>query len=181
MRIAIIVLVAMAGCGGEGKCERPPCRVPAIPCMSNADCFQTELCDFQNDSCGRDPDDMGSCVQRPSGICDRSLQLTCGCDGKFHDNTCVAAVEGADRSQAGGCAPPAGFFACGDTACDSLTQMCTDFDSGGSHFFVCEPLPSQCTSNPTCACVARIGCDDCRETPGVTQTCMLSPDPAGGE
>jgi hypothetical protein len=177
MRFAILALALAlaAGCGGEGKCERPPCQIPAIPCSSDRDCFQSEICDFENNTCGRDANDMGHCMSRPS-ICDQQLQLTCGCDGKFHDNPCVAASEGTDRDEAGGCAPPAGFFTCGDTACDKQTQMCTDFDSGGSHFFMCEDIPLQCRNSPTCACLSPFGCTDCRETPGLTRTCMLVPD-----
>ena len=174
MRLAMLVVAWLAGCGGEGKCERPPCQIPPIACTSDADCFQSEFCDFQNNTCGRNVDDMGTCMSRPS-VCDDVLQLTCGCDGKFHNNSCAAAAEGTDRDAKGGCSPPAGFFACGDTACDRQTQMCTDFVSGGSHFFMCEQIPAECASNRTCGCVQRIGCEDCKESPGLTQTCMLSP------
>lgn len=175
MRIAFVFAIAMAGCGGEGKCERPPCAIPAIACSSDRDCFQSEFCDFQNNSCGRSADDMGACTPRPS-VCDAELQPTCGCDGKFHDNPCLASSEGTDRSAAGGCSVPPGLFTCGDTACDRETQMCVDFFSGDSHFFQCQSLPPECRNDKTCDCVPQFGCDACKESPGLTLSCMISPE-----
>ena len=119
---------------------------------------------------------MGACKPRPS-VCDGQLQPVCGCDGKFHNNDCEAAVAGTDVNNAGGCPIPTGFFACGPSACDRATQVCIDFKSGGSDFFRCQELPFECRSNPTCACAQQFGCDMCKETPGLTMTCEAQPQP----
>jgi hypothetical protein len=175
MTRAIVLLAVVAGCGGEGKCAQPPCDVPPLPCTSDADCFQTEFCDFEMNSCGRDPLDVGICGQRPTA-CMSSTGLSCGCDGKYHDNPCGAAGDGTDLAESGCTAPP-GFFACGDTACEIETQMCSEFSSGASRFFMCEDFPLQCRNDHSCACLEPFGCPECTESPGtVTRKCMLFPE-----
>ena len=177
MRLVLVALV-LSACGGGGKCENPPCQIPQASCDSDEDCFESELCDFERNSCGAISSDQGTCVRRPTS-CTGDVELVCGCDGQMHSNPCVAASKGADINNAGGCPLPANAFACGARACDRTSQVCFDSLTGAdSHFFQCDTFPDMCRLNRTCECLAQFGCGNCSETGGgFTLQCMLSPNP----
>lgn len=124
-------------------------------------CGANEYCAFALQSCGDDPNDVGTCTPRPDG-CDAVFQPACGCDGKVYGNACSAAMEGIDVSAAGGCAPPEGFFPCGAGFCDLKTSYCEVQLSdvvGLPDTFTCKDLPNNC--DPIgCACLKGLACAD---------------------
>jgi hypothetical protein len=92
-----VIIALLAACGGGGMCEFPPCE-PAPPrCDSDADCFESELCDFEGDSCGA-ASEVGVCTRRPA-ICSGEIDFTCGCDGQTYANACVAGKAGGKRGR----------------------------------------------------------------------------------
>ena len=176
----MVALLAACG-GGEGKCEFPPCELPPHRCTQDADCFQTEFCDFQNDSCGANPNDRGFCNERPQrDVCEfEAVELVCGCDGVYHDSECGMRYAGTDRDAGGNCSMPADAFACGDKLCKRDTQICFQFiqeDDGEPVEFACEGFPSQCRLDRSCRCLRSANafvCPDCSDdTEDVVTTCF---------
>lgn len=167
--VAVLALVAVAACGGGGKCERPPCEIPPHACDADDDCFQTEFCNFERNTCGTASMDRGICAARPArDDCPfEGVALVCGCDGQFHENRCAAARAGTDVDNGGGCPLPPGAFACGGEACLRDQQFCVELVRGADDSqFGCESLPEECLRNPTCACVPSFGCSECTEQNG---------------
>ena len=179
--VVVVVAAAIAGCGGGGKCGQPPCNAPTPSCDSDEDCFQSEFCDFQLDSCGRSVQDVGTCERRPT-VCTGQVEFVCGCDGQTHTSPCIAATNGADVNNAGGCSAPPNGFACGSRFCDRTEQLCAETIFPGeeeSSSFQCGPFPQECRSNRSCACIDPEGFLNCRETNGgFTIEQRVFPDPA---
>ncbi len=130
-------------------------------------CADNEFCAFKLQSCGSDPNDVGVCMPKPDG-CDAVYQPACGCDGMVYGNACDAALAGIDVSQAGGCVPPDGYFACGAGFCDIKTSYCQVQLSdvvGEPDVFTCLPLPGGCDPLD-CACLKGEACADMCENVG---------------
>lgn len=180
MRLVLLALVVSA-CGGGGRCENPPCEIPPMSCESSDDCFESEVCDFPFDSCGRRVEDTGQCRRRPSSANCNVVQreAACGCDGQTYASSCDAAAAGVDTDRDGGCPAPPGAFTCGPRFCDRFEQICVETTFGPSSTdFRCEDFPPQCRSNRTCNCIDPGGFQDCRETDGgftVTQEVVADP------
>jgi hypothetical protein len=138
---------------GPSECSPPPGTVcsPAMPCPSGT------FCDYPDDLCGAGQ--PGMCVNVPVG-CGKNLQITCGCNGTNYDNACMAQSQGVDVSNTGGCAAPAGTFACGSIYCAAGVDYClrTTSDTGGADSYSCAPLPAGCGASPSCACLAAEPC-----------------------
>jgi Kazal-type serine protease inhibitor domain len=177
MRLVLVALV-LSACGGGGRCENPPCQIPQSSCDSDEDCFESELCDFTNNTCGATANDVGHCTRRPTG-CTGQINFTCGCDGQTYSNECVAAAAGVDVSSVGGCSSPPNAFGCGARFCDRSTQICVETMFGPQTTdFHCEGFPMQCTSNRTCNCIDPSRFQNCRETDGgftITQEVVADP------
>jgi hypothetical protein len=176
--VAIVALLAACG-GGEGRCESPPCEVPQHPCSADADCFQTQFCDFENNTCGASGDE-GFCSARPSGdACQfEPRDLACGCDGVYHASSCLAARDGTDLAITGGCPLPAGAFECGSRACLRDEQVCIELPRDAINSdFACESFPQECGSKPSCTCFLSFGCDECIEENGGFRVRCFLPDP----
>lgn len=127
-------------------------------CRADADCIATAYCDFPDDRCGGG--EGGTCVARPAA-CDKSLEPTCTCGGATADNPCEGAKAGSDVNATGGCAAPAGTFACGAHFCAHGTQYChrdVSDVAGQPDAYACTPLPDACGATPTCACLAAAPC-----------------------
>ncbi len=184
MRVAVFFVVALAACGGEGKCELPPCDIPDHACRGDEDCFQTEFCNFQQNSCGTSELDHGVCDRRPARFesCefDNGSALVCGCDGVFHENECAANQAGTDVAVDGNCALPPDAFSCGSQACLKGRHACFELErsNGPSSSFNCEQIPPSCQATPNCACVrGLIGCDECTEVNGELRLKCDFPEP----
>lgn len=128
----------------------------------------TAYCDYPDDSCGTG-DQTGTCKPKPD-ICPEVFRPTCGCDGKIYSNACAANQAGVD-THAGGCTPPTGMFACGDTFCDLSATYCLH-DPSAAEPYQCKLLPN-CT-DVSCACLTGQPCGDtCAGTAaaGLTLSC----------
>jgi hypothetical protein len=136
-------------------------QLPA--CTSDDDCFETQFCNFVEDSCGDLVDDTGTCDPRPR-VCDLQLDRVCGCDGMVYDNQCEAAARGTDLDEKHGCAVPSTEFACGSRTCNRVDQICVEFvsNSQGSQF-ACQQFPPECRTNRNCTCLPQFGCSVCTE------------------
>lgn len=116
-------------------------------------CGADEWCDWATNDCGSDPDGV-TCQTKPQG-CDLIFAPVCGCDGTTYGNACDAASAGVDVAEAGGCAPPEGYFACGFVFCEAGTQYCNVqlSDIGGfPNSYQCKGLPNGCAP-PSCDCL----------------------------
>jgi hypothetical protein len=158
-----------AGAGGAGGASGITCG--AITCAPTG-----QYCDWAGNSCaGLEP--MGSCLARPQG-CTAEVDQVCGCDGTVYSNPCVAAAAGQDISDGGGCAAPAGTFACGPRFCTKGSQFCERRPSGTTGvagMFTCRALPAACGASPTCACLSGVSCASCVLSDGdLTTACPSS-------
>jgi hypothetical protein len=139
-------------CGGDETCS------PTMPCSS------AEFCDYPDDLCGAGA--SGTCAPRPEG-CEFLYAPVCGCDGAVHSNACAGQTTGSDVSATGGCAPPGGEFACGPLFCQTGSEYCLRgvSDVGGiPDQYECRPVPPDCGTAPSCACLANEPCGDWCET-----------------
>jgi hypothetical protein len=75
----------------EGECVQGACT-------SNADCPDTEYCNFPGGTCGP----TGQCEARPE-VCIQVFDPVCGCDGQTYSNACVAASAGVSVAHEGEC------------------------------------------------------------------------------
>ncbi len=162
-----VALLAACG-GGEGRCEQPPCEIPPHRCSADADCFQTEFCDYAGNTCGAAPFDQGVCASDMHESCDfEQLELVCGCDGMTYESVCGAAQAGTDVDVNGGCASPPGTFWCAGRGCQRDSQVCFEVVQAPEDNVVrCLDLPAACRENPTCACLLDLGCFECTEENG---------------
>jgi hypothetical protein len=99
-------------------------------------------------------------------------KASCGSDGQWHcpqpPPPCVDAGGGIDSG---------GDFACGTTTCGP-PQFCTIEEPGvpgGSNFYSCSPIPANCQSSTTCACIVPY-LDDAGLHSGTNNVCS----PGGG-
>lgn len=173
------MVALLAACGGEGKCEFSPCEFPPQRCSADADCFQTQFCDFTDNSCGDSATDEGFCSARPArGTCDFERRLVCGCDGVYHASSCNAELDGTDVDLDGGCPLPADAFECGGNACLRDEQVCIELPRDAINSdFACESFPQECGSKPSCTCFLSFGCDECIEENGGFRVRCFLPDP----
>jgi hypothetical protein len=88
------------------------------------------------------------------------------------------AHSGACGLDSGGGGKDAGTLVCGPYSCDVATEFCYEAGGGavlpdaGSNFtYACNPIPTQCRPNPTCACI--IAAD------AGTHGCPCSVEPGG--
>ena len=168
-------LLGLAACSGEGRCDIGTCSAPTThACRGDEDCFQTEFCDFERNSCGTSELDEGACRRRPPSFESCEFDgvgggLACGCDGVYHANQCAANQAGTDIDIGGNCALPPGAFSCGSEACMKDRHVCFELENGNgsSSTFECQQIPDPCKRTPTCACVRQfVGCGECTETNG---------------
>lgn len=139
------------GTGGGGQGGGQAC--------GSATCGPDQFCDWSDDLCGASQSGAGSCKPRPEG-CPDSYAPRCGCNGVVFSNECDANGVGQDISNAGGCTPPDGTFACGPQFCAAGQQYCqrTGSDVGGTpDYYQCIDLPQGCMD---CACLASEPCGD---------------------
>ena len=106
------------------------------------------------------------------------VDRVCGCDGQIHSSPCVAASAGVDVNDQGGCAPPAGTFACGPRFCTQGTQFCERMFGGpvgAAGTYTCRTLPPACGSPATCACLSGTTCGNCTMTVAgdLTTSCLF--------
>lgn len=70
--------------------------------FAGVQCSDTQWCDFPSQSqCGL-ADQFGTCRPRPA-VCTQHFMPVCGCDGKTHSNSCMAAAAGVDVAYVGNC------------------------------------------------------------------------------
>jgi hypothetical protein len=143
------------GTGGGGQGGGADCGG-----FAGTECGPDEYCDYGDDTCGND-DGVGTCKPRPLGCPDVYIPA-CACDGTVYGNPCDANAAGQDVSNAGGCAAPAGTFACGFTFCASDQQYCqrSTSDVGGyPDGYACQSLPASCVPGQLdCQCLANEPC-----------------------
>ena len=77
---------------------------------------------------------------------------------------CGASESGCGASEVplGSNVPGEGEFACGDVVCTIATQYCYEIPGDGNvpTKYQCSELPAECpSSNATCDCIPRIGCE----------------------
>jgi hypothetical protein len=154
------------------------------PCTTDADCATGERCGFA-ESAGCTA--TGSCFPAPGVTCNVVL-LACACDGTDINVACNGlpgdyapkpyAHSGACGLDSGGGGKDAGTLVCGPYSCDVATEFCYEAGGGavlpdaGSNFtYACNPIPTQCRPNPTCACI--IAAD------AGTHGCPCSVEPGG--
>jgi len=111
-------------CDDDGMigCSAVACP-PRQECMSNDECQENELCDFESNNCGASAQ-VGTCAERPTscpGVVEGDL---CGCDGSYANSLCSLQSLGHDLDALGGCTiPNTQTFVCGGTVCD-IGQIC---------------------------------------------------------
>lgn len=155
--------------------------------FAHTPCSATEYCDYADNGCGIG-DQTGTCKPRPdvcpvnaTGAAPPALVATptCACDGKIYGSACEAARVGFDVNAHGTCDVPAGSFACGTTQCLVATQYCRrQPHTTGPDTFSCLGLPSGCSGNQGCTCLASQPCGTaCAGTAaaGMTLTCAPTP------
>lgn len=95
--------------------------------IAGAVCGPDEWCDYTyagTNYCGGD-DSAGICQPRPTG-CPEDCPGTCGCDGKFYCNACMAHGSGTDDGGPGPCSPnPDAGVDC-QQAIDAVAAQVTD-------------------------------------------------------
>jgi hypothetical protein len=64
-------------------------------------CAAGMYCDYEPGSCGKG-DLLGTCRLIPD-VCAQECTKTCGCDGKFYCNACIAHMAGIDDSAEASC------------------------------------------------------------------------------
>jgi hypothetical protein len=139
-------------------------------------CGASQYCEQTFKTCGGGP---GSCRARPLD-CTGPEQKVCACDGQLYRSACDANAAGQDLSEAGGCIPPSGTFACGPLFCVHGAEFCLR-TIGGAPMFVpghyqCLALPAACGATPACDCLAGASsCPMCAVSTGgdLTSTCLV--------
>jgi hypothetical protein len=127
-----------AGCGG----------------FANTPCAPNEYCDHASNSCGAD-DRPGTCRRRPQACPAVVGPPICGCDGMVHTGECATYATGTDLNANGTCVVEATQFVCGYTVCEIATQYCRRSpEASGAVTFSCVALPSACSREPSCGCLA---------------------------
>jgi hypothetical protein len=161
------------GCGGtydatctDGKWECADTTGACAP-DSGADASCPDVPIHCADVCGSGAECVDGQWVCPSNI-------TCASDGGFPD---VSTVEDATVDAT------STTFACGSATCDSASEFCMEsgggvqLPDGGSNFNEeCQPLPSQCETSPTCACVLAAmsgGCECSTAGSAVTVECFF--------
>lgn len=199
MRTIFLSLVFLIACGGSGR-TGPDADTDAVIEIDAAvdaanppsglcggllpvECKPTEYCDYEDNRCGI-ADGPGTCKRRPDA-CPLAVigspavigRPVCACDGRIHVSDCIAYSDGFDLSANGGCALPAGSFACGYAVCDLQTQYCRhDVKTPEADVYQCVTFPSGCTpGSASCTCLRGEPCGaSCSgdERSGLTLTCQ---------
>jgi hypothetical protein len=195
MRTIILSLAFVIACGGSGRTgpDTDPDAVVAIDAATDApidaigpppgefcgglipvECKPNEYCDYDDNTCGT-ADGSGTCKRRPDA-CPLVDRPVCACDGRIHSSDCIAFSDGFDLSANGGCALPAGMFACGYAVCDLDTQYCRhEVKAPDADIYTCVGFPQGCMSGPSCTCLRGELCGtSCSgdERIGLTVTCQ---------
>ena len=155
------------------------------PCTTNADCPDSGVCGFpQAAGCAAE----GTSFPAPGATC-AAYSPGCACDGTEITVVCTGLPAGyvmKPLDHAGVCAD-AGTggsggkkFSCGPTLeCDSATEYCKVGTGGpccAPPSYACEPIPSACSQDPTCACIKpAIGAQECTEPDGNVTATFLYP------
>lgn len=94
--------------GARGACPDPDAGLPDAGlrdsgpptggCTRNTECGPTEFCSKAIGDCAG----SGTCARRPE-ICSGLFDPVCGCDGRTHSNSCMAANAGASIASVGPC------------------------------------------------------------------------------
>ncbi len=159
----------------EGSTGSTGAETDGASCSGDGSCAAGEYCDWTANSCGMSGEDKGTCKPSPEG-CDAQYAPVCGCDGEVHSNACVANGAGTDISAAGGCQPPAEYYACGYAFCDTATQYCEVAYNdvvGEPDYYSCKQLPEACGKELVCGCLVGEPCYEfeCTEEGGLTLHC----------
>ena len=163
---AIVLVVACGGSGRTGPDADTDAvvandaatdgTIPSTLCggLVRAECKPTEYCDYADNRCGI-ADGPGTCKRRPDACPLVVGRPVCACDGRVHSSECIASSDGFDINANGGCALPAGSFACGYLLCDLQSQYCHhEVRAPDADLYACMTLPQACTPGaPTCACL----------------------------
>lgn len=159
-----------ATCPGQGAPVCPPGTTmlpfgpvgcPKPPGCEASGCAANEVCLFPDDACGKSA--PGACAARPA-TCSGTGPKVCGCDGAVYDDQCLAHKAGVDLGSS--CTPPAGTHPCGTAFCKLGAEYCriTVTSSTGALTSECPALPSGCSGDGDCACLADEPCaNDCSE------------------
>lgn len=145
------------GAASSGATSRAASSLSAASSGAAGSCGAGKWDSYWDNACGSGQDTTVSCQDAP-GTCETAGSV-CGCDGAVHDSECAARLAGVDVSDVGGCAAPAGKFACGAHFC-SGAQYCvhTGDLQGMPDNFLCTNLPSGCGGTPSCDCVKNAQC-----------------------
>jgi len=84
------------GCGGDDLPPGPGRPEGDCGGFLGITCAAGTYCDFAEGSCGQG-DVLGTCRTIPD-VCTKECTETCGCDGKFYCNPCLAHAAGVDDS-----------------------------------------------------------------------------------
>jgi hypothetical protein len=108
-----------------------------------------------NDGGGGD----GGCINATEGDSCNANDVSCSTGGDICCTGFLQCVSGHWVKEYPGCACQTGTFTCGAVTC-TLGQFCKKQESGfdgGSPFYSCDNVPSSCTNDQSCACVADAG------------------------
>lgn len=178
--VMILISAVIAGCSGNGGEEAAGGTdgttgtgtagndTPA-ECSPDAPCGAGEACDYPDGLCGAGR--KGTCYKPSEIVCGGPELPACGCDGKVHDDSCAAMLEGIEMASQGCSAP--GMVQCETAMCDIATSYCrktpiSDQDVLG----FCSPFKRDCAAD--CSCIqehdAACACTGDAET-GVVVDC----------
>ena len=162
-----------SGIRAEAACTEIAC---GQACGSQADCSETELCDFPRDECGIFINTVmaGTCIARP-GLCDEGGVGACGCEGGYRLNPCELQANGEDTMKYGGCldSDTTSRFVCGEIRCDVQTEFCeiSVSEAAGSeepdYESSCVDLPEDCPQG-ICGCIGDAAVTMCYARHGYT-------------
>lgn len=146
-----------SGAGGAQVCS----ALPLIACPAG------QICDDDTPNrCGAGAE-LGHCIVLP-GVCGTDYNPVCGCDGRTYSNDCTRQMARVQLDRAGACGGQggsAGGAGGGSGDCRSCTgahycQLTTSDSSDRAVIQMCLPLPAECGSTPSCACLASVPCGD---------------------
>lgn len=155
----------MAGAGGATPqdCYPPPTSA-AETCPAN------QVCDLDAPyRCSPLFLQGGHCIVTPQ-TCTTDFNPVCGCDGRTYSNNCARQMAQVQLDYTGPCSDAGASTNCGPMNCDLTQSYCLQKQEwNATETYACNPIPANCASNPTCACI----CPD-RTCAGSAYLCVCS-------